>query len=419
MSSSPSKTTPPKKQDDFGSIVIEAIPDYKLADHIFTLKTSASKDNEYEQAKTSLFNSIKENNLAPLYHYLHTTPETANILPWDEELYQSLVKKNKEKIEELEKEIKQAEQDEEETAIAEGWTKLGNYYAEIGDKDKAITTLKKATSLSSSGSGSKLDNMLTIIRIGLFFDNKSFVKKELDAVKLLIERGGDWERRNRFKTYNGLYLLSIRHFEEAADLLIDSLSTFTSTEIASYEEVVKYAVLAGAFALDRVNLKRKVVDSPEVLSLVPTTPSLEPITVMTNSLYTCDYDSYFKALATVEVEALKKSRYLAPHSSFYIREMRRKAYAQLLESYKTLSLKSMADAFGVSVAFLDNDLSKFIPNKKLNCIIDRVNGIIVTNRPDNKNAQYQEFVKQGDALLTKLQKYGAAVRLSGAERLSA
>ena len=96
----------------------------------------------------------------------------------------------------------------------------------------------------------------------------------------------------------------------------------------------------------------------------------------------------------LERESLKKSKYLAPHSAYFIREMRRKAYAQLLESYKTLSIKSMADAFGVSVAFLDTDLSRFIPNKKLNCIIDRVNGIIVTNRPDNKNAQYQELVKQ-------------------------
>jgi 26S proteasome regulatory subunit N7 len=64
------------------------------------------------------------------------------------------------------------------------------------------------------------------------------------------------------------------------------------------------------------------------------------------------------------------------------------------------------------------DLSKFVPQKRLNCVIDRVNGIIVTNRPDNKNAQYQQLVKHGDALLTKLQKYGAAVRLSGAERVA-
>ncbi|GMF05269.1 unnamed protein product [[Candida] boidinii] len=97
--------------------------------------------------------------------------------------------------------------------------------------------------------------------------------------------------------------------------------------------------------------------------------------------------------------------------------MRSKAYSQLLESYKSLSLKSMADQFGVSIEFLDDDFCKFIPTKKLNCVIDRVNGIVETNRPDNKNSQYHLLIKNGDALLTKLQKYGAAVKLSGAENV--
>lgn len=378
-----------KQQESSASTFIETIPDYKLADLIFVLKSSNDQEKK-ASALQELLNNIKEKNLAPLYHYLHINPDTASIIPWDETVYSELKEKNVAKITELEETIKKAEEDEEESNAIEGWTKLGHYYAEIGNREKAVSTLRKAHEITS-GPGSKIDILLTIIRVGLFFDDKAFVKKELDAVKLLIDRGGDWERRNRFKTYQGLHLLSTRKFEEAADLLIDSLSTFTSTEVTSYEEIVKYAVLSGAFALDRVNLKRKVVDSPEVLSLVPTTPSLEPITVLTNSLYTCEYDTYFKALATVEVEALKTSRYLAPHSSYYIREMRRKAYAQLLESYKTLSIKSMADAFGVSVSFLDNDLSKFIPNKKLNCVIDRVNGIIVTNRPDNKTLSTKNF----------------------------
>lgn len=60
-------------------------------------------------------------------------------------------------------------------------------------------------------------------------------------------------------------------------------------------------------------------------------------------------------------------------------------------------------------------MSRFIPSKKLNCVIDRVNGTVETNRPDNKNAQYQKLVKEGDLLLNKLQKYQAVVRLSGAD----
>lgn len=102
--------------------------------------------------------------------------------------------------------------------------------------------------------------------------------------------------------------------------------------------------------------------------------------------------------------------------SRYVREMRRRAYAQLLESYRIVGLESMANAFGVSVDWLARDLSKFIPSKKLNCTIDRVTGVIETNRPDDKNRQYQDVVKQGDQLLTKLQKFGQAVRLRGSER---
>lgn len=63
-----------------------------------------------------------------------------------------------------------------------------------------------------------------------------------------------------------------------------------------------------------------------------------------------------------------------------------------------------------------SDLAKFIAADRIPCTIDRVNGIIETNRPDDKNKQYTDVVKQGDQLITKLQKYGQAVRLRGSER---
>ena len=49
----------------------------------------------------------------------------------------------------------------------------------------------------------------------------------------------------------------------------------------------------------------------------------------------------------------KCDRYLAPHTRYYVREMRVKAYTQLLESYRTLSLAHMAKCFGVSEGFMD------------------------------------------------------------------
>ena len=50
---------------------------------------------------------------------------------------------------------------------------------------------------------------------------------------------------------------------------------------------------------------------------------------------------------------MKYDRLLAAHYSYYVREMRIMAYAQLLESYRSLTLDYMAKAFGVTVSFID------------------------------------------------------------------
>lgn len=52
--------------------------------------------------------------------------------------------------------------------------------------------------------------------------------------------------------------MSIREFAEAAELLIDSLSTFTATELMEYEDFVALTVLAGAVGCDRKAIKEKV-----------------------------------------------------------------------------------------------------------------------------------------------------------------
>lgn len=49
-------------------------------------------------------------------------------------------------------------------------------------------------------------------------------------------------------------------------------------------------------------------------------------------------------------------RYLSVHITYYITEMRIKAYSQLLESYRSLSLPHMALTFGVSEAFIDRSV---------------------------------------------------------------
>lgn len=68
--------------------------------------------------------------------------------------------------------------------------------------------------------------------------------------------------------------------------------------------------------------------------------------------------------------------------------MRVVIYSQFLESYKTVTLESMANAFGVSVSFIDRELSELISSKRLNCKIDKVSGIVESERADKRNLLY-------------------------------
>ena len=80
------------------------------------------------------------------------------------------------------------------------------------------------------------------------------------------------------------------------------------------------------------------------------------------------------------------------------------AYKQYLESFKSVTIENMASAFGVSGDFIDRELSTFIYNGKLNCKIDKVSGVIESNRPNRKVELFQNTIREGDALLNRVQK---------------
>lgn len=255
--------------------------------------------------------------------------------------------------------------------------------------------------------GTKIDIVFAIIRLGLFFGDKMLVKKTVDRANTLVESGGDWDRRNRLKAYQGVHLLTIRAHHLAAPLLLDSLSTFTSYELCSYSSLIVYALLAGTVALKRVDFKSKVVDAPEIKAVVGSaddrlsaltgatsagpgagdeempdvqtsaTPATAPVNLTTlgqgtaemedakeavdfkplanlvSSLYNGNYQTFFGALSRVEQEFLSQDRYLNEHKAWFVREMRLRAYQQLLQSYRVVGLSSMAKDFGVTVDFLD------------------------------------------------------------------
>lgn len=77
-------------------------------------------------------------------------------------------------------------------------------------------------------------------------------------------------------------------------------------------------------------------------------------------------------------------------------------------------LNSLTSNF-VSVVFCllnyvsTSELSRFIAAGRLNCVIDKVNGVVLTNKVDLRTEQYQAVLKHGDQIVNKLQKLGRVI----------
>ena len=70
----------------------------------------------------------------------------------------------------------------------------------------------------------------------------------------------------------------------------------------------------------------------------------------------------------------------------------------------------MARDFGVSATFIDKELFQLIANRKLNCQIDRVNGVVESSKGDQRVGMYKEILRKGDNIVEKMYKVARTVQ---------
>lgn len=79
-----------------------------------------------------------------------------------------------------------------------------------------------------------MDIAFKLISIYLVVDNNVKIKENIDECYRLLEKGGDWERKNKLKVYEGIYCLIVRDFQKASALFVEVIPTFNCPEIMSY-----------------------------------------------------------------------------------------------------------------------------------------------------------------------------------------
>lgn len=307
-------------------------------------------------------------------------------------------------LEGIEGELKEAKENAGEKEVREALVKRFDYLCSVYEVEKAQDAYEKAME-ATMGTGQKIDLVFSRIRLSMVELDLKEISKYIEVARELIDKGGDWERRNRLKVYEATFLLCKRDIGGAAKLFLDVLATFAATELYDFKTLVVYTVVTALVSVDRPTLRDKVANAPEILSVILEVPQLND---MLNGLVKCDYKTYMMRLPKV-LELINGDRYMSTHANYICREMRVVAYVQYLASYQSVRLDAMCKSFWVDSQFLDRELSRFVAAGRLNCKIDGVNGVVETTRPDAKNALYLNTIKQGDALLNRIQKLSRVI----------
>ena len=249
--------------------------------------------------------------------------------------------------------------------------------------------------------GTRIDRLFTELEKHFYSHDKQSFQNSLSNVKTLMATGGDWDRKNRLSVYEGLSLILFnRDYANAATLIVPAINTYELNSFMPYKRFLLIAVVTGYLILDRTSVKKNILDNPEVIMSTVDVPELLE---MGNALFMSNYAVFMENLKKVVVLMLNDD-ILNQSVDWWCREMRIKAYTQMMRSYLSVKLDVFAMEFGMNVEFIEKELETFIAQGRLHCQIDKVNGIVMNSHKDKRNELYVTLVKEGDVVVEKVQR---------------
>ena len=304
----------------------------------------------------------------------------------------AMQKKNKQVVKELQDKVES--EDGNDTELFKAKLQLAEHYArtmQMKEFDELIAQLlDQEPSLSF-----KMDVILCRIRFAIILDDYPKLIKYINDGNSVYESTCDWDRKNRFKVYLGLYNLLKVDFKTAADYFKDSLSTHDACELFSIRKSVLYFIFCALLTYNRKEFKQLVLDNSEVRKY-------PEYTKFANAYYECNYSDFFVCLLEF-IEIFQNDCFTGDYKEHFCKEMKLAGYKQLLHSYQSLHLEKMADAFGVRTKHLELDLIQFISDSRLKCAIDRIDGVVrvISNLKEDKMIKIAE---KGEVLLRRIKR---------------
>lgn len=350
---------------------------------LFTrLKAANNSKNDKKELKTYLLSTLNING----YKYAIEN----GLLESNQKDLKAMQSKIDEHLQNLEKE----KDTENESSILEVERKICEFYAKICDNEKfnnlANDLMAKDPSISL-----KLDILMCKIRIAIIFERRADLVRYAEDAKFVFTSSSDWDRKNRFKVYLGLFHLIKAEFSEAAEQFSGALSSFDATELISFDALILYTVFTSLLTFNRDELRVKLIENSEIRKC-------KEMNELPECFFECYYSEILRKLLKF-IDYIEKDLFLAPFKDFFCKEMKIKMYSQLLKSYQSLQLSRMASFFNIEISHLEEDLRSFIADGRISCVIDRIDGV-VRMKDVKKVDDFNAFFTLGSKVLREIRR---------------
>jgi 26S proteasome regulatory subunit N7 len=194
--------------------IVLPIPNLNLPQQFFVLSTP-SLAHLHQDARQELLKGIQADSMcsgtpptdsihshrallcSDMTAYYRIVTSTGALTP-DESLLEKMENVNKEALDKLDQRLAEAEKTEGESEISDALRAKANYFTRIGDKVKCLTLLNRLISQyltdaiqdgaveaqklalqKTPGLGTRIDIVLTIVRIGFFFGDNDLIAAQL------------------------------------------------------------------------------------------------------------------------------------------------------------------------------------------------------------------------------------------------
>lgn len=274
------ETTEKKKKKGVPSAAEETASPYPkmdLCQKIHWLSTAPQPPVElqaqvFEQIAVELENPTLYRHLQETF-YEGMTPTIAACKLTSQELT-DMEEKLAQDLKKLEEKVEEAKESAGEMEVMEARVEIARFAAKSLSQEQALEAYQKVLDLPKISSGKKIDALMESARVASFYGNTAKADEFIEKADKLANEGsgGDWDRRNRLKVYKALQRMLHRDMEEASALLLDCIATFSCNEICTYTEFIVYAILSNLLHLPRPEMKKKIIDGPEIVSVAKEIP---------------------------------------------------------------------------------------------------------------------------------------------------